>query len=167
MKIFLKENYISKKDCNLFINSWEKNKKLSKEGIIKITDISNRVKEIELIQKYFNKNLLKEISSYFNDFELKFGPFSLRKLVENHAILPHNDEKDSYIDLKRKYSMITYLNENFNGGLLHLLNLKIKIKPSIGLLVCFPGVRDTDYLHEVTLITKNNRYTISSHPMYL
>lgn len=56
-------------------------------------------------------------------------------------------------------SIIVYLNDNYDGGLLYFPDQNITIQPRPGMLVMFPG--NLHFLHGVTKITGNTRYTVS------
>lgn len=64
----------------------------------------------------------------------------------------------------RDFACITFLNDNFNGGILYFPKLNLEIIPQPGYSIVFPGT--LEYLHGVTTITSGNRYTIASFLTY-
>jgi predicted 2-oxoglutarate/Fe(II)-dependent dioxygenase YbiX len=60
----------------------------------------------------------------------------------------------------RDLSIIFYLNNDFEGGDFIFPELKIRIRPEPGMMVCFPS--NHHYSHGVEKITKGKRYSIVS-----
>lgn len=60
----------------------------------------------------------------------------------------------------RDLSTVLFLNDDFEGGDFVFPELRIRIRPEPGLLICFPSNRY--YLHGVEPVTKGNRYSIVS-----
>lgn len=60
----------------------------------------------------------------------------------------------------RDLSIIYYLNNDFEGGDFIFPELKIRIRPEPGMMVCFPS--NHHYMHGVEKITKGKRYSIVS-----
>jgi predicted 2-oxoglutarate/Fe(II)-dependent dioxygenase YbiX len=58
----------------------------------------------------------------------------------------------------RDLSMVFYLNDDFEGGDFIFPDLKIKVRPEPGMLICFPSNRY--YKHGVEPVTKGKRYSI-------
>lgn len=58
----------------------------------------------------------------------------------------------------RDLSLVLFLNNDFEGGDLVFPDLKIRIRPEPGLLVCFPSSHM--YLHGVEPVTKGKRYSM-------
>lgn len=58
----------------------------------------------------------------------------------------------------RDLSMVLYLNDDFEGGDFVFPDLKIRIRPEPGLLVCFPSNRF--YKHGVEPVTKGRRFSM-------
>jgi predicted 2-oxoglutarate/Fe(II)-dependent dioxygenase YbiX len=58
----------------------------------------------------------------------------------------------------RDLSMVLYLNDEFEGGDFVFPDLKIRIRPEPGLLVCFPSNRF--YRHGVEPVTKGRRFSM-------
>jgi predicted 2-oxoglutarate/Fe(II)-dependent dioxygenase YbiX len=60
----------------------------------------------------------------------------------------------------RDYSVLLYLNNDYEGGELALINQGVKIKPSTGMLMAFPS--DHQFLHAALPTTSGIRYAIVS-----
>jgi hypothetical protein len=56
-------------------------------------------------------------------------------------------------------SIIVYLNDDYEGGMLYFPDQNVEIKPEPGMFVLFPG--NLHFLHGVTPTSKNTRYTVS------
>jgi hypothetical protein len=56
-------------------------------------------------------------------------------------------------------SIIIYLNDDYDGGILYFPDQNVEIKPEPGMLVIFPG--NMHFLHGVTETKGTKRYTIS------
>ena len=60
----------------------------------------------------------------------------------------------------RDLSIVFYLNDEFEGGDFIFPELKIRVRPEPGMMVCFPS--NHHYMHGVEKITKGKRYSIVS-----
>jgi predicted 2-oxoglutarate/Fe(II)-dependent dioxygenase YbiX len=58
----------------------------------------------------------------------------------------------------RDLSMVFYLNDDFEGGDFIFPDLKIRVRPEPGMLICFPS--NHHYKHGVEPVTKGKRYSI-------
>ena len=90
---------------------------------------------------------------------------SLARWPEGYDLQPHADAEnppghDRHPYYWRDYACVTFLNEDFDGGLLHFPELGMEITPKAGYSICFPGT--LKYLHGVTKITQGVRYTIAA-----
>ena len=59
---------------------------------------------------------------------------------------------------ERDLSMVFYLNDDFEGGDFIFPDLKIRVRPEPGMLVCFPS--NHHYKHGVDPVTRGKRYSI-------
>lgn len=62
--------------------------------------------------------------------------------------------------LDRDYSLLLYLNDDFEGGGLHFSNFDLRLKPEPGMLVAFPS--DHRFQHEAEPVQAGERYVIVS-----
>ena len=58
----------------------------------------------------------------------------------------------------RDLSMVFYLNDDFEGGDFVFPELRVRVRPEPGMMVCFPS--NHHYMHGVEKITKGKRYSI-------
>jgi len=58
----------------------------------------------------------------------------------------------------RDLSMVFFLNNDFEGGDFIFPELKVRVRPEPGMMVCFPS--NHHYMHGVEKITKGKRYSI-------
>jgi len=58
----------------------------------------------------------------------------------------------------RDISTVFFLNDNFEGGDFVFPELKIRIRPEPGMMVCFPS--NHFYVHGVEPVTRGKRYSI-------
>lgn len=62
--------------------------------------------------------------------------------------------------LDRDYSVLVYLNEDFQGGALSFTNHRIRIQPGTGTIIAFPS--DHRYLHAAEELISGRRYALVS-----
>jgi hypothetical protein len=131
-----------------------------------------------LTDNFYNKNnsLSQKILYIKNSFEMAFdmclkqylsahglNPADYKLMMEQIPIRqwvgpgmgPHCDTYDGDTDLA--FSMITYINEDYEGGEICFPNHGITLKPAAGSLVIFPS--QEPYLHEVKNVLSGERYT--------
>jgi predicted 2-oxoglutarate/Fe(II)-dependent dioxygenase YbiX len=58
----------------------------------------------------------------------------------------------------RDLSIVFFLNDDFDGGDFVFPDLKIRVRPEPGMMVCFPS--NHNYMHGVEPVTKGKRYSI-------
>lgn len=77
---------------------------------------------------------------------------------------PHCDAEDpTGTGQNLKYSLVCYLNDDYEGGEIYFKNQDIKIKPKAGSLVFFPSTHP--YLHESLPVTKGRKIMYTTHWM--
>lgn len=107
------------------------------------------------------------LSSFYQvDFEWFERPQMLRYppggRYNQHADAEHLDkETNTWVRAQdRDYSILVYLNEEYEGGELELINYNFRIKPTTGMLLAFPS--DHRYLHAALPTTSGIRYALVS-----
>ena len=75
---------------------------------------------------------------------------SLWKTPDDELIWKKSTERD--------LSMVFYLNDDFEGGDFIFPDLKVRVRPEPGMMVCFPS--NHHYKHGVEPVTKGKRYSI-------
>ena len=77
----------------------------------------------------------------------------------------HNDCED-FVDGKlarvsdRDLTILTYLNDDYEGGELELVEFGVKFKPKTGTVICFPSY--IEFTHIVHPVTKGERLTLAT-----
>lgn len=94
-----------------------------------------------------------------SEIKLDLRNIPLKKYNTGQGMGPHYDGQDG--DTNLRYSMVTYLNDDYEGGELHFRNQNITIKPKAGSLVLFPSQQP--YEHESKPVTKGEKYMFTSH----
>jgi hypothetical protein len=116
----------------------------------------------------FNDIYTRRVSPFFGNvkFEWYERPQILRYLVggkydphsDSHHKIEGTDRWEKSMD--RDYSVLLYLNEDFEGGILNFTKQKFRMKPRTGMLVAFPS--DENFIHAAEPTTSGKRYAIVS-----
>lgn len=127
--------------------------------------LGNTLPEIESLFK----NIVKHIINPFYEFEVDSSeiPQILSYDIGGHYS-PHIDGEAIWVTPKgeqiwkksvdRDLSIILFINDEFEGGDLVFPELKIRIRPEPGMMICFPS--NHQYIHGVEPVTKGKRYSI-------
>ena len=94
---------------------------------------------------------------------------SIARWPVGYELQPHADAENPPGSPKhdfpwRDFALVTFLNDDFEGGTLFFPDHNLKIEPKPGYSIYFPGT--LEYLHGVTKITSGVRYTIASFLTY-
>jgi hypothetical protein len=134
--------------------------KFIKEKSIFLIDslISSMIKSAEIYEKQYNigKDNLKFLIKYLNKDVSKYG---VNKYYENNFMGPHTDWNEVNSDLL--FTIVIYLNDEYDDGELYFNNFELKIKPKAGSVVIFPST--LPYLHQSLKITKGRKMLITHH----
>lgn len=115
------------------------------------------------------KSTVKEIINPFYGIQIYESeiPQILSYSVGGHY-LPHIDGESLWQtpngeliwkkSVDRDISIVMYLNDDYEGGDFVFPDLKVRIRPEPGMLVCFPS--NHHYKHGVEPVTKGKRYSI-------
>ena len=115
------------------------------------------------------KNIVHNVINPYYGFEVKDSelPQLLRYGIAGHysphvdgeSVWKHPDGSMSWRkSVDRDLSVLIYLNDDYKGGDLFFPDLKIRIKPEPGMLVCFPSTHH--YVHGVEPVTEGERFAI-------
>lgn len=172
-KVF--QNILDKNNIDKIITYINNN--ISDFGTLKANDYwSGRTLFYNSIKDTTVKNLILEntkfglsILSQHTDKQLYCEHLSIARWPEGYNLEPHADAENPaglapHPYPWRNFAMITFLNQDFDGGILYFPNQKLEIIPQPGKSIIFPG--SLQYLHGVTKILKGNRYTIASFLTY-
>ena len=122
----------------------------------------------EIIDLY--RNIVTNVINPFYEFEVKDSelPQLLHYGIDGHY-LPHCDGQSLWKppgnepliwrkSTDRDLSTVLFLNDDFEGGDFIFPELKVRVRPEPGMLVCFPSTYE--YLHGVEPVTSGHRYSI-------
>jgi hypothetical protein len=118
----------------------------------KILYISNSIKMAfqMCLDNYFAS---RNIDS--SNYTLPINEIPLRRWGKGPGMGPHCDNYDGHTNLA--FSMILYLNDDYEGGEIEFSNQGVSLKPDEGSLIIFPS--NEPYLHKVNEIKSGDRYT--------
>jgi hypothetical protein len=123
-----------------------------------------------------NRRALYIINSLLMSIEMSWDKYAdghgLNKdnYILDHSILPvkkwnagmnmgpHFDGQDGHTELA--FSMVTYLNDEYEGGEINFPNHNVIIKPKPGSCIIFPS--QNPYVHEVKTIHSGTRYMVTT-----
>lgn len=125
----------------------------------------------EMFQNIFElyKNIVTNIINPYYEFEILDSEIpQLLKYEPGGFYKPHIDGESLWTELNgdvvwrkstdRDLSTLIYLNDDFEGGDFYFPDLKLRIRPEPGLLVCFPSTHH--YLHTAEPVVSGERYCI-------
>jgi len=115
------------------------------------------------------QNIVNHVINPFYDFEVRDSELpQLLHYTKGGHYVAHIDAEAPWKSptgeviwkkcMDRDLSAVLFLNNEYKGGDLSFPDLKIKIQPEPGLLVCFPS--SAWYKHGVEPVISGNRYTI-------
>lgn len=142
--------------------SWIVDKKTRDTQIIPLEPLYPKIEELL-------RNAVKQIINPFYQIEVGSSeiPQILSYSVGGHY-KPHIDGEGIWIaptqekiwkkTVDRDLSIVFFLNNDFEGGDFVFPELKVRIRPEPGMMVCFPSNRH--YLHGVEPVTRGKRYSI-------
>ena len=138
-------------------------KKVRDTQMIDLEDIASEI--IDLF-----RNVVTNVINPFYEFEVNDSelPQLLHYGVDGHY-MPHCDGESLWEppgnepliwrkSTDRDLSTVLFLNDNFEGGDFVFPELRVRVRPEPGMLVCFPSTHE--YLHGVEPVTKGTRYSI-------
>jgi predicted 2-oxoglutarate/Fe(II)-dependent dioxygenase YbiX len=138
-------------------------KKVRDTQMIDLEDIAG-----EIIDLY--RNVVTNVINPFYEFEVKDSelPQLLHYGIDGHY-MPHCDGESLWKppgnepliwrkSTDRDLSTVLFLNDDFEGGDFVFPELRVRVRPEPGMLVCFPSTHE--YLHGVEPVTKGTRYSI-------
>ena len=138
-------------------------KKVRDTQMLDLEDIAD-----EIIDLY--RNIVMNVINPFYEFEIKDSelPQLLHYGTDGHY-LPHCDGESLWKppgnepliwrkSTDRDLSTVLFLNDDFEGGDFVFPELKVRVRPEPGMLVCFPSTHE--YLHGVEPVTRGHRYSM-------
>lgn len=171
-------NFLTHEECDRLINEFEERKDeagLEHSGNVKTGGIEySSFKVIPLLPNTSNFNFIKEKTKLAIDTWIKYlaqPNFFFTKVLKNKLVFSHNYrimkyETGANIHPHSDHSPGTMgslsfnLNDNYEGGEFKFFNGNYTIPLSKGDALIFPA--DYFWVHEVTKVTKGERYSINS-----
>lgn len=174
--IILYENFITEDECSSIINLLEykvKKEEFEWNPISFYESYSCRYPNVgdpDLLKFNLSENFFENLENKFkNAAEDLIGSKAYKISFHTQKWIPgayagfHSDNsydgKPSAFERSR-YAGFLYLNDDFDGGILNFKNSTISVDPKPGRFVIFNGGGHN--MHEVTVVKKNNRYTVGS-----
>jgi predicted 2-oxoglutarate/Fe(II)-dependent dioxygenase YbiX len=142
--------------------SWSVNKNTRDTQIVPIGNLYLKIEDLL-------KKCVSQIINPFYDIEIDSSEFPqiLSYGIGGHY-KPHVDGESIWVSptgekiwkksTDRDISTVFFLNDNFEGGDFVFPELKIRIRPEPGMMVCFPS--NHFYVHGVEPVTRGKRYSI-------
>ncbi len=142
--------------------SWIVDKEMRDTQIVPMNNLYPKIEDLF-------RNVVKEIINPFYQCEVSTSeiPQILSYGIGGHY-KPHIDGESIWVTPRgekiwkkstdRDLSIVLFLNNQFEGGDFVFPELKIRIRPEPGMMVCFPS--NHHYLHGVEPVTKGKRYSI-------
>ena len=128
--------------------------------VYKNEEAHNQILDVYLkcLQEYIDENSLDITTD-----NLGIVPWLIRDYAAGSVMTAHRDAysyvKDGENEVKPIFTILLYINEDYEGGEIHFLNDNITIKPKAGSVVIFPS----NLLHEVKTVISGNRYMTQSY----
>jgi hypothetical protein len=94
-----------------------------------------------------------------SNYNLNLDRITIKAWNEGQSMGPHFDGQDGNKDLA--FSLVAYINDDYEGGEISFPNHNVSIKPKAGSLIMFPS--QEPYIHEVKPITSGTRYMSPAH----
>jgi hypothetical protein len=94
-----------------------------------------------------------------NKYNLSLDRITIKAWNEGQSMGPHFDGQDGNKDLA--FSLVAYVNDDYEGGEISFPNHNVTIKPKAGSLIMFPS--QEPYIHEVKPIVSGTRYMSPAH----
>lgn len=157
-KIKIVDNYIEQEEALYLISVAEKDNSVSVNSKnIGAKDFIDDENAYKILKKYSNLTKQNFIDLYELDKNIYIFKALGFKWNEGYSQQPHIDAYGPGKSIK--WSCVIYLNDDYEGGEIAFPNKKFIHKPKQLSAIFFPG-NDEEYLHHVSLIKSNNRYSL-------
>jgi predicted 2-oxoglutarate/Fe(II)-dependent dioxygenase YbiX len=142
--------------------SWVVDKQTRDTQIVPMGNLYPKIEELF-------RNTVREIINPFYQIQVDSSeiPQVLSYSVGGHY-KPHIDGESIWVTPRgekiwkkstdRDLSMVFFLNDDFEGGDFVFPDLKVRVRPEPGMMVCFPS--NHNYMHGVEPVTRGKRYSI-------
>ena len=92
-------------------------------------------------------------------YNLNLDQVTIKAWNQGQSMGPHFDGQDGNKDLA--FSLVTYINDDYEGGEISFPNHNVAVKPKAGSLIMFPSQQP--FIHEVKPIISGTRYMSPAH----
>lgn len=172
------KNVVSKSECQVYINEFEKRKvgagyessfnskkEMIEKSNFKVISLSETYPNYNSIIEIMNHGLQKWIN-HLESFDSFNTAYYKKRLLYPHKVRILKYSKNSFIHPHTDYDMFEHasitinLNDDYGGGQFCFFNKKYNLNLGMGDVLVFPA--DPFWVHEVTPIISGDRYSINS-----
>jgi hypothetical protein len=163
--VFLVKNYLDEADFNYFLSivntlsedDWSaSNEKfdLNWKNKFYVLNDFNFIQKIQAqTQQILNKAEDNLTVSAYGQIIRQYVGAEMNSHVDQHHFTQDGDMVES------KYSLVLYLNDNYEGGELYFPDKNFEIRPPANSLLIFSGSKE-EYRHGVKKVLEKNRYSV-------
>jgi len=159
------DNFLSSEECSIILNKCKEELTLSSASVYGNSSNSNGIRKSSVAWisdlGFLNERLTNKLRETFNINGMEvtgLGKYQFTEYKEGEYFDWHTDSTDT-IYRDRFTSIVIQLNDNYNGGILEIKNLKgetLPIENKIGTLYIF----NSRLLHRVTPVMGGIRYSL-------
>jgi hypothetical protein len=113
---------------------------------------------LKCLQQYIYENNLDITTDNLDDKPWKVRDYAAGSLMTAHRDF-YSYVKDGEDEVTPKFTIILYINDDYEGGEIHFPNENVTIKAEAGSVLIFPS----NLLHEVKTVISGNRYITQSY----
>lgn len=125
---------------------------------------SGRINNVQKVDGGSIEEIVNARGFSLEDDKLGLDYIKVAKYTTGKGMGPHCDAEDpTGTGQNLRYSLVCYLNDDYEGGEIYFKNQDVKIKPKAGSLVFFPSTHP--YLHESLPVTKGRKVMYTTHWM--
>ncbi|MFK8014121.1 MAG: prolyl hydroxylase family protein [Gammaproteobacteria bacterium] len=137
------------------------------KSIIRVTDHIDTQGISKWLEPLLRDALLNVVAPHFRCTFSWFEPPALLRYQPGGHYVPHADSENWIAAqnqwkkaIDRDISILLYLDDKYDGGELDFPNFRFRLKPSAGMLICFPS--DHRYVHCAHEVSQGERHVIVS-----
>lgn len=167
------QNFISKEEADEIvyfvsqIEKWEDHEGTSfwsNRGLSDVTIYNRHNKDMGKYLYDLRDRIKETLQNFYGPEEIFPDLLQVIRWFPGQEQSPHSDNMENTehaaTNQHRKYGVVIYLNDNFDGGKTFYPQHNFEITPETGKLAVHPG--DTNHMHGVTRVENAIRYTIVS-----
>ncbi len=173
LEFIFQEDFLSEPDCDELISCFNRNKDLAPDGtqtdeffqsrFLWMPDLPLTELRAKCLMQSARDRCAKQVQEFFAEPTplfadtvqlVKWGPGDYMPAHADNAEPDGSPHRTPY----RKYASVVYLNDNYKGGEIYIVTLRVKIKPKKGTYIGFKG--DFTHEHGVMTVLEGIRYTM-------